>query len=481
MKTITGEKTGLMMPMIHLINIGFNRSTILNGKSQIQELTMNKLKAGFSKIDITPPVGTPIGGNFRDDYSSKGVFHPLYAKAVYVDDGSASWVIAIADLVGVTVEMTSEIRSAVSERTGLAADQIMVAAIHTHSGPDTFAMVEESTVAPEVLAEINRKIADCIVQAVESAEEVKVYYGRGENDKIGNNRRLRTKDGATHMSWEFVDPDFIDKVLGPTDPEISVLKFEDAAGKIKSIFVNYTCHPAILAGDNCLMCADYVGFLYKRLESEYSEDVTVVFSNGAAGQITHIDSFDPTQGRGFEEAERLGVMLAEDVIKIVPVMTGAGEIKIGYSREILDIPRRKIDDERLAWAKKVVAAWDGSRLGLIDGFPDEYYAQETLYLKEDEDKPFSTELQVFSLSDEVAFVSVPGELFVEFGLEIKQKSPFAHTPVIELANESVGYIPTPIAFEEGGYEPTPMRHSHLDPCAGEMLVESALRQLNKLK
>jgi len=444
---------------------------------------VNTIKAGFSKVDITPPVGTPIGGNFRKDYASKGIFHPLYAKATFIDDGNNSWVIAMTDLLAVTPEAVSEIRLAVSKRTGLTADRIMIAAIHTHSGPDMFGLIEDSKVKPEVIAEINRKIADGIVQAVESAAEVKVYYGRGENDRVGHNRRLRTKDGKTHMSWEFVDPDFIDKELGPTDPEITVLKFVGTDDKIKSIFVNYTCHPAILAGDNWLMSADYVGFLYKRLESEYGEDVTVVFSNGAAGQITHIDSFDPTQGRGFEEAERLGVMLAEDVIKIMDGITIADpeQVKVGYSSETVELPQRKIDDERLAWAKKVVAAWDGSRLDLVDGFPDEYYAQETLYLKEEEGKPFQTEVQVFQLSDNIALVSMPGELFVEFGLEIKQKSPFVHTPVIELANDCVGYIPTPISFEEGGYEPTPMRHSHLDPCAGGMLVESALNQLKKLK
>ena len=89
-------------------------------------------------------------------------------------------------------------------------------------------------------------------------------------------------------------------------------------------------------------------------------------------------------------------------------------------------------------------------------------------------RPFEVEVQVITLGDQLAWVSLPGEVFVELGLAIKQASPYAQTMIVELANGSVGYIPNRAAYAEGNYEVVSAR------CAegsGEMLVEAALRLL----
>jgi hypothetical protein len=72
-------------------------------------------------------------------------------------------------------------------------------------------------------------------------------------------------------------------------------------------------------------------------------------------------------------------------------------------------------------------------------------------------------------------------MFVELGLEIKRKSPFERTFVIELANDYVGYIPTRVAFEEGGYETLNARSSKVAPEAGKIVVENALSMLESIK
>ena len=86
------------------------------------------------------------------------------------------------------------------------------------------------------------------------------------------------------------------------------------------------------------------------------------------------------------------------------------------------------------------------------------------------------EVQVLSLGKEIAWVALPGEIFVQLGLAIKHGSPFATTSINELANGSVGYVPTRQAYAQGNYEVVSAR------CAegsGELLVESALEQLRK--
>jgi hypothetical protein len=86
------------------------------------------------------------------------------------------------------------------------------------------------------------------------------------------------------------------------------------------------------------------------------------------------------------------------------------------------------------------------------------------------------EVQVLRLSDEVAIVTLPGEVFVELGLAIKRASPFRTTLVIELANDNPAYIPTKKAFAEGSYETV---NSRVVSGSGEQLVETAIRLLKE--
>jgi hypothetical protein len=84
---------------------------------------------------------------------------------------------------------------------------------------------------------------------------------------------------------------------------------------------------------------------------------------------------------------------------------------------------------------------------------------------------------VISLGRSIGFVALPGEIFVEHGLAIKQASPFPQTVVAELANGSVGYVPDRKAFPQGAYEVVSSRTA---AGSGEMMVESAAKQLIKL-
>ena len=88
------------------------------------------------------------------------------------------------------------------------------------------------------------------------------------------------------------------------------------------------------------------------------------------------------------------------------------------------------------------------------------------------------ELQVFRLDDNTAIVGLPGEVFVELGLAIKQASPFRSTLVLELCNNDIGYVPTKKAFAEGSYE---VVNSRVKTGGGELLVEAAMPLLKELK
>ena len=81
---------------------------------------------------------------------------------------------------------------------------------------------------------------------------------------------------------------------------------------------------------------------------------------------------------------------------------------------------------------------------------------------------------------EQAIVSMPFEVFVEIGLEIKEKSPFPHTFVIELANGGYGYLPTPRQHELGGYE-TWIGTNKVQKDASVILTKNLLEMLEELR
>jgi hypothetical protein len=105
------------------------------------------------------------------------------------------------------------------------------------------------------------------------------------------------------------------------------------------------------------------------------------------------------------------------------------------------------------------------------------HAERVLAVAGRQGKPLQVEVQVLALGKDVAWVSLPGEVFVELGLAIKKRSPFSHTFLAELANESVGYIPDRRSYSEGNYEPESAR---CGPGSGEKLADAVVKLLEEL-
>jgi hypothetical protein len=89
-----------------------------------------------------------------------------------------------------------------------------------------------------------------------------------------------------------------------------------------------------------------------------------------------------------------------------------------------------------------------------------------------------TPVGAWHLGDTV-FPCLPGEPFVEWGLKLKQESPFPWTFPVELADDCVGYLVTPSAWEAGGYEC--LNSSGMVSVAGaRTLVDESLKMLHEL-
>ena len=122
-----------------------------------------------------------------------------------------------------------------------------------------------------------------------------------------------------------------------------------------------------------------------------------------------------------------------------------------------------------------------------DGIPDAMYAKDWIAMHEVQDQVDSLEVMVVRIGD-VAFVGLNSEVFAEFGMDIKSRSPFKNTIVTGLTNDSRGYFPTEISFTQGpkgftpmitGYETTP-GSTYFEIGSGEKMAESAVKQLKRI-
>lgn len=182
----------------------------------------------------------------------------------------------------------------------------------------------------------------------------------------------------------------------------------------------------------------------------------------------------PQKGPG--EATRIGTILAASVFKAARELKPASGDQLRVAREVVKLPLPAITPEQVQKATAIMQE-------VISGekkpaFLDQVDAFKVVDVEGRKGAPWEVEVQVITLGNEVAVVSLPGEIFVELGLDIKKLSPFKHTFIAELANGSIGYIPTKRAYGQGAYEVVSAR------CAagsGEILVEAAARLLQKLK
>jgi hypothetical protein len=439
---------------------------------------------GLAEVECTPAIGLPLMGNYRDDYAARGIHDPLYARAVvFRDDAGESTALVSVDVCMLGREPVAAVRHAASQATGLRAEDILVAATHTHSSLAVTSIMGLPTAPAEAASQFVQRVVQAVIDAWQNLAPAELAVGYAAESRLSFNRRLRYRDGRTHMNWELLDPQLVAEPLGPIDERVATLWLRQG-GRTAGAIVNFGLHPAILAGDNWLYSADWPGYLVEALRRSVAPDLIALFFNGCCGDVNHLDYSDPLQGRGYKMAERVGYMVAAASAEAcraanrVPASpVPASPVRV--SRERVTLPRWRITDEQYEWSREVLRRAAGQAApGQTDGLPDELYAQVWLQMRQRQDQADEAEVMAVRLG-EVAIVALPGEVFCELGLAIRRASPAPHTLVVELANDAIGYVPTRRAFADGGYETTPGSTCY-EPGAGELLVDSALRQLTGL-
>jgi hypothetical protein len=275
------------------------------------------------------------------------------------------------------------------------------------------------------------------------------------------------KDGAVRFNPGQLNPDIV-RAAGPIDPSVGIVSLHDADGKkILASLVNFTLHLDTMGGTQ--YAADYPYFVEQALRRTLGDDFVLLFATGACGDINHIDV--TTKER--LSSDTIGRTLADTVAANLVKLTGVPAPALAVRRAVVDAPLQKFTPQEIEQAKR-----DMSKIGTSElSFLDQVRAYKIVDVQSRPGPTLPLEVQVFRLSDQVAVVGLPGEVFVDLGLAIKEASPFPTTLVVELCQDDCGYIPTRQAFAEGSYETV---NSRIAPGGGEMMVEAAVRLLREL-
>jgi hypothetical protein len=235
--------------------------------------------------------------------------------------------------------------------------------------------------------------------------------------------------------------------------------------------------------------ADYPHFLQNRLSQIFGEQHTSVFGLGPCGNINTSDAMGISKD-GPADVSEYGEHLAEVVKKSLPEgKQGTPDLKI--VNKVLYLPIQDYTEEELEWSKSDSPSPYNERefLGKRRRLKISVWGVQPPLEKLRENEAVQpvvsgdpwripVEIHVFRLDPETAIVTMPGELFVEFGIDLKKRSPFSNTMLIELSNADIAYVPTELGFKQGDYEAV---NSRLVPGSGEKMIDTAVEILNELK
>jgi hypothetical protein len=431
------------------------------------------LQAGAAVTDITPPLGSSFAGSFHDQ-KAEDVHDPLHAKALVLENDGTTLAVAILDVICCPREILDQAKAEIAARCGIPPAHVLIACTHTHSGPATTGLLGVDAV-PGYAGFLIARIVDAVTLAQRRLQPARAGWGVGQEPSLVFNRRFRMKDGTVKMNPGVLNPAIVESV-GPTDPDVAVLAVETPEGAPIALLASYALH-YVGGGNGTQISADYFGFFAEALQRAKGTSFVAMLANGASGDINNIDVSRRRQRDTvpFEHARRVAQVVAAEALKVWAKLSLSTECPLAGSLTPLRCAVRQPSSSELAEAE---AKWAARGPNPREWSRDIIYAGEARHLAAGPSE-IETWVQALRIGD-LGIAALSGEIFCRLGLDLKAAAPCRPTMLIELANDYSGYIPTRIAFEEGGYETWPARSSKLVPDTGERMVATAVELLGGL-
>ncbi len=409
----------------------------------------NKLMLGVARRDITPEIGTLLMG-YNPHTVSEKINDNLNATAFVFSYGDTKAAMVSLDLCVISESIADMLRSKLCEMYNIPVENIMLSAIHTHSGPITIDQVgwgsSDSKYCDDILYPA---IYEVVKEANDNLIPVEMGYAFGDSFVGCNRRELNDKNQIVlgQSPWS------------PFNPKMTVISFRDENKKPIANMVHYGCH-ATAAGNNLEISRDWPGVMVDRLEAE-SGAITAFF-NGPEGDVGPRLSNGKTTGiRDIKYAMEIGAVAAYDAVNIYKKITSYSNVSLSCAQTNLQLklaPRLSYE-----YAKEQYELYKNDTVNLRAQLKAYYERIIKSYEDGYEDKEYmELPTNAIKLGD-IAFLGLKYELFSEIGMRINKMSSIGHVLSLSCTNGTRGYFPTQDQLCRGGYEISMFKTANLQP------------------
>lgn len=437
---------------------------------------MNRLQAGFARVDCTPPLGIAINGYFVPRIA-EGVRDPLEINCLALACGETKAVLLSMDNTGISNEVLVQIFPAVMEATGLPRENIFIHSTHTHTGGALLPNLD-GPIEQEYKKTTCRKMADAAKMALEDLKPARMGWRNIRLPGIAFSRRFRMKDGSVRTNPGIGNPDILE-ALGKPDDQVRVLRF-DREGADTLVLMHFGAHPDTVGG--CKFSADWPGFARRILERAIP-GTKAIFFNGAEGEVG-VQNVRPVSGdmnglsldfddvyRGYESTENLGRCVAGAVLQVYGRVEYVDVERIACARRTIRVPSNMPTPEELPLAREYAALHEAGQDAKIPytGMQLTTVVAEALRMVRLAEGPEYFEMDLSGIAiGPVAFVGIPGEPFAGISFGLEETPGWGTVFTVCNANGKEGYFPMQDAYDEGGYE---ARSSAFKAGVAELMIE----------
>lgn len=422
------------------------------------------MKAYALKVKINP----------TNKHCNVKVQRNLYCRILVIADNETTIVIVSCDLLLFGRKWTDKICKKISHETSIPSSNILICCTHNHNALFSF---EAFLGDDENYDYLNKIVEPAIITGVQEAVgnfvNASIAIGSGQFNLYVDNSRFLLKDQT--IAWCQYDEDEIVCPTGPIDPQVGVLHLKNESNQTIAVLMNYSCHAV-----GCKQ--ETIDGNYPGLASQYVEEMlggVCLFTAGASGNI------HPTQlwriankHRQQIALRRMGRELGKEIVKVVDNLnTYRADAFVKSVKQEIALPIKTIQaheskDISNTMSRTKFTEWH--RKYIYDGF--KLFKR---MLDKNSKKKISSILQIISIGD-FTLVGIPGEPFVEYGIEVKKRSTRPHTFIVSLANDWIGYLPTETAYKLGGYQTWPIFPSMLaGEGSGRILIEKSIDLIKK--
>ena len=456
---------------------------------------MNKLQAGFSKVNINPPMGTPINGYYKPRHV-EGFLDDLEVVALALRVENTTTVMLSADICFIHTPTCLLLRQAVADATGLPLDAVFLHTTHTHTAPQVgdftntgeYEFPEQETLLKEYFEFLGRRLADAATLAIADLKEAKMGWAVGNAPKLSFVRRFRMKDGKVRTNPGVGNPDILHPI-GDVDERVNVLRFDREGGETV-VLANMGCHPDVVGGN--LISGDWPTLFRHQLERSLP-NVKAMFFNGAQGDVNHVNvnakggdmngmfhDFDDV-ARGYPHARHMANVMTGAVLQVYEKVNYVDVDSIRSKLQQIAVPSNMPKPEDLPLAHQYNELHKAGRDAEIpfEGMELTTVVAEAARMVKLEHGPAEFPMTLSGVAiGNVAFAGVPGEPFNGVGLGLKKAEGWDLVLPCCLTNGSEGYFPMQDSYDEGGYE---ARSSRFKAGTAEIIIKEGVALLDTLR